>query len=233
VPLRAVAFDVDGTLYPNSSMYLHSFGLALTNVPLLKALEKAREELRRRPDTSTHLHHVQAQLVGARLGIPADRAYALIEARIYTRWYRIFRRLPVFPGLSDTIGAFRDAGLKIGVLSDFPIRRRLDDLGLAGPWDAALSSEDTGFLKPHPQSFLLLAEKLGVAPGEVLYVGNSYSYDVLGARAAGMPAAHLSRRRRPDSAAVLTFTDYRQLREFVFRRLADPGYNEPLGRVPS
>lgn len=233
VALRAVAFDVDGTLYPNASMYLHSLGLALTNLPLLKALEEARKELRRHPDTSDHFHRVQARVVAHELEISPERAYALIEGRIYTRWFKTFRKLKVFPGLPELIHEFRAAGLKLGVLSDFPIRGRLESLGLHGPWDCAFSSEETGYLKPHPQSFLLLAERLELPPSDILYVGNSYSYDVLGAQAAGMPAAHLTHRPRLGGAAAFSFSHYRQLRDFVFRSLKDPGYNGPNGRDPS
>jgi putative hydrolase of the HAD superfamily len=208
VPLRAVAFDVDGTLYPNASMYLRSLGLALTNARLLKTLERVRGQLRDHPDTGADFHHVQARLVASALGVTPEHAYALIEARVYTRWYRIFRTLKPFPGLVETVAAFRAAGLKLAVLSDFPIRKRLDDLGLAGPWDCAFSSEETGYLKPHPQAFQVLASRLG------------------------MPCAHLTRSPVPDSRAVFSFSRYGQLRDFVLRSQTDPEYNGQTGRVP-
>jgi len=232
VPLKAVAFDVDGTLYPNASMYLHSLGLALSHLRLLKTLETVRAELRQTPDNSDDFHRVQARLVGAHLGLSPERAYALIEARVYTRWYRIFKKLKLFPGVLETIRDFRAAGLKVAVLSDFPIRHRLTDLGLGGPWDCAFSSEETGFLKPHPRPFHVLAERLDLTPAEVLYVGNSYTYDVLGALSAGMPCAHLTRTPRVGSRAVLSFSRYDRLREFVFQSVANPGYDTQTGRVP-
>lgn len=232
MPLKAVAFDVDGTLYPNASMYFHSLGLAVGNLRLLLTLEEVRAQLRNHPDTSDDFHRVQARLVAARLGITAERAYALIEGRIYTRWYKTFLKFRPFPGLIDAIAAFRTAGLKTAVLSDFPIRHRLEALGLEGPWDCTFSSEETGYLKPNPQPFLLLAERLGLAPAEVLYVGNSYTYDVLGAAAAGMPCAHLASTPRPGSVAVLSFSRYESLKEFVFRSLSDPEYDSVTGRVP-
>jgi putative hydrolase of the HAD superfamily len=232
VPLKAVAFDVDGTLYPNASMYLRSVGLALFNLPLLKSLERVRRVLRNHPDLSEELHLVQAKLVARDLNLSPDEAQALIEKRVYTGWYRIFNKLKPFPGLIETIGAIRGAGLKTAVLSDFPIRGRLEGLGLAGPWDCAFSSEDTGYLKPNPQSFRLLAEKLALSVSEILYVGNSYTYDVLGAASAGMPCAHLTSRPRPGSQAVFSFSRYSQLREFVFRCLDDPEYDAKTGRVP-
>jgi len=232
VPLKAVAFDVDGTLYPNASMYLHSLGLAVGNLQLLRTLERVRAVLRDRPDVSDDFHRIQAQMVAAHLGLSPERAFALIEGRVYTRWYKIFQKLKPFPGLREAVTDFRSAGLKTAVLSDFPIRRRLDDLGLVGPWDCAFSSEETGYLKPNPQPFRVLAEKLNLHPSEVLYVGNSYTYDVLGALSAGMPAAHLTTSLRAGSRAVVSFSKYSRLRDFVFRCLDDPQYDAVTGRVP-
>lgn len=232
MPLRAVAFDVDGTLYPNASMYLHSLGLALSHLRLIKTLEKVRAQLRHTPDNSDDFHRVQARLVGQELGLSPERAYALIEARVYTRWYRIFRKLRLFPGLKEAIAEFRDRSLKVAVLSDFPIRHRLTDLGLTGPWDCAFSSEETGYLKPHPRPFEVLAQRLELPPSDILYVGNSYTYDVLGALSAGMPCAHLTGKPRVDGRAVLSFSRYSQLRDFVFQRAAPTGYDEHTGRVP-
>ena len=231
--LRAVAFDVDGTLYPNASMYLHSLGLALTNLRLIKTLETVRGQLREVPDPSDDFHKVQARLVAKALGITPDRAFALVEGRVYTRWYRIFRSLKPYPGLRETIADFRARGLKLAILSDFPIRHRLTDLGLDGPWDLAFSSEETGFLKPHPRPFEVMAERLGLPTEEILYVGNSYTYDVEGAWAAGMPCAHLTRKPRAGGKAVLSFSRYGDLKDFVFRTLDDPGYNGSSGRVSS
>jgi putative hydrolase of the HAD superfamily len=197
---------------------------------LFKALEKARIGLRERPDLSDDFLRVQAREVGKVLGIPADVAQKRIEAIVYTQWYRVFPRLKPYTGLTQCLETFRSRGLKLGVLSDFPIRGRLDDLKL-GPWDCAFSTEDNGCLKPNPQSFLVLAERLGLPPGDILYVGNSYRYDVLGAHAAGMPVAHLTRRHVHGTVAALEFRRYAELEAFVLRSLPDSGYNEH-GRVP-
>ena len=229
MPLKAVAFDVDGTLYPNAPMYLRSLVSMLPHWRLFKALEKARIGLRKSPDLSADFHRVQGAAVGALLGIPAEEAQARIEAVVYTQWYGLFTSLRPYRGLAACLERFRGLGLKLGVLSDFPIRGRLDDLGLE-QWDCAFSTEETGNLKPNPQPFLLLAERLGVSPGDVLYVGNSYRYDVLGAHAAGMPSAHLTRKRVPGSPAALEFRRYAELEDYVLRRAADSGYNSG-GRV--
>ncbi|MFM7626749.1 MAG: HAD hydrolase-like protein, partial [Gammaproteobacteria bacterium] len=46
---------------------------------------------------------------------------------------------------------------------------------------------------PHPQAFLAAAATLGVAPHEMLYVGDHPHFDVVGARAAGCRAAWVNR----------------------------------------
>jgi putative hydrolase of the HAD superfamily len=229
VPLKAVAFDVDGTLYPNASMYLRSLGSVLRHWRLYKALETARVGMRETPDQNEDFYLAQGRAVGAILGLSAEEAQARIEDVVYTRWFRVFTRLRPYRGLTGCLKDFRARGLKLAVLSDFPIRRRLDDLGL-GPWDCAMSTEETGCLKPNPQSFLVLADRLGVAPHDMLYVGNSYRYDVLGAAAAGLSSAHLTRRPVAGSPAVLQFRHYAELREYVLRTLADSSYNTS-GRV--
>ena len=45
--------------------------------------------------------------------------------------------------------------------------------------------------------FLKVAEKLGVAPGEVLFVGDTFEADVEGPQSVGMPCAWLNRKGAP------------------------------------
>ena len=48
-----------------------------------------------------------------------------------------------------------------------------------------------GVEKPDPRIFLMGLAKAQVEPGEAVYIGDLYSVDVLGARAAGMAAVLL------------------------------------------
>jgi FMN phosphatase YigB (HAD superfamily) len=62
----------------------------------------------------------------------------------------------------------------MGVMSDFPIRGRLQDLGVGDYWKIAFSSEDTGYLKPHRKPFEWISELIHVPIENILYVGNSF-----------------------------------------------------------
>jgi putative hydrolase of the HAD superfamily len=74
-----------------------------------------------------------------------------------------------------------------------------------------------GRLKPDPAPFLELAGSMGISPERLLYVGNSVSYDVKGARGAGMKTALIRPKwkKRLAGAADFVFSDYRQLRDYV------------------
>ena len=64
--------------------------------------------------------------------------------------------------------------------------------------------------------------ELGVKPEEILYVGNSAKYDVLGAKNAGMKTAYLEplwRRllHKPLKDADISFKNYRQFQEIALK----------------
>jgi putative hydrolase of the HAD superfamily len=69
----------------------------------------------------------------------------------------------------------------------------LGRIGLDGHFVGVLNAESVGCAKPHPQAFLAAAAALGVAPHEMLYVGDNPHLDVAGARAAGCRAAWVNR----------------------------------------
>ena len=52
--------------------------------------------------------------------------------------------------------------------------------------DYAICSEQSGYLKPHESSFLAICDKMRVNPQEVVYVGDSYFKDIMGAKKVGM-----------------------------------------------
>ena len=84
---------------------------------------------------------------------------------------------------------------KTGILSnadDDYLGPVLDRLGLK--FDVVLSSEEARSYKPMPSLFLQVIERLGAAPDEVVYVGDSQFDDVVGAKGVGMRAVWLNRR---------------------------------------
>lgn len=212
--IDAIAFDLDGTLYPNYRLYTRLVPFLLREYRFLMAMGRARDQLRA-TNRSGDFYELQAQLMAEILGEDPSAVKERTERLIYRGWERHFRRIKLFPYVREALAAFRSEGLKTAVLSDFPPETKLDHLGLAEGWDAKLCSERVGRLKPAPESFLELARTLGTVPERVLYVGNSVKYDVVGAAGVGMRTALVTRFPRRDSGADFIFSDYRQLQRFV------------------
>ena len=87
--------------------------------------------------------------------------------------------------------SLRERGLKVGIVSnafDPPtlLRRDLERLGVAERIDFSVFSSEAGVRKPHPAIFQRALDALGVAAERTLFVGDSLSVDIAGARALGM-----------------------------------------------
>lgn len=72
--------------------------------------------------------------------------------------------------------------------------RKVEKAGITEYFDLILTSQEAGVLKPDPRIFMMAAERLGVAPGECVYVGDIFSNDIRGALNAGMDAVWIWKR---------------------------------------
>ncbi|HUX11984.1 MAG TPA: HAD family hydrolase [Spirochaetia bacterium] len=212
--IRAVAFDVDGTLYPNRTMYLKSVGFGLRHARLMIAYGRVRRAIRSiRPIED--FRQLQARMLSEELSVTVDEAARLVHSIVYNEWEEIIREVPAYPHIREMILDLRARGIRTGVVSDFPVERKLSFLGLGDLWDCAFSAEEVKYLKPNREPFEHLAECLVVPVSSTLYVGNSYRYDVLGAKNAGMLCAHIAKKPERNSVADVTFSDYRTLHEWI------------------
>ena len=214
----AVAFDLDGTLYPDLYLFVRLVPFLIKDHRLLMAMNKARIQLRQTGLYEGDFYRLQARIMGEILNEEPETVRERTEHLIYRGWEPFFKKISLFPHVRETLDAFRKAGIKMGLLSDFPPEIKLKNLNISEYWDVVLCSEHTGRLKPDKKPFLDLAALMGMPPGEILYVGNSVPYDVKGARSMGMKAAHIRPRWKkylPAREVDFIFYDYRQLRDYV------------------
>jgi putative hydrolase of the HAD superfamily len=218
----ALAFDLDGTLYPNYRFYIRLAPFALKELRLLRAFGKARDRLRagEGKETDEDFYSRQARLMAEILKRPPEELKEKVRRLIYRGWEPVFKKIKLYSHAEETLRALKAAGIKLGLLSDFPPEEKLKNLGIFELWDTVLCSEVIGELKPDPLPFGELARRMGLPPEKILYVGNSSSYDVAGAKAAGMGAAWIRFGEENPSSGVrqgadFVFFDYRQLRDYV------------------
>jgi putative hydrolase of the HAD superfamily len=121
------------------------------------------------------------------------------------------------PRTVPALQRLKDAGYRLAVISnaDGRVEGLMEGAGIRHFFEFVLDSELEGVEKPHPEIFLRACNRMGVEPGESLYVGDLYPVDVLGARRAGMEAVLLDPLgdldypvdRIPDVAALPDYLD--------------------------
>ncbi len=83
----------------------------------------------------------------------------------------------LFEGVAETLGALKQHGIKLAVLSDTEsreskVRSRLADLGIEQYFDAVITSNDIGHAKPEPESYQAALDALEVSADQTIFVGH-------------------------------------------------------------
>lgn len=195
--VRAVLFDYGGTLDGPGSHWLDRFLQVYRDAGQSLTFEQFRGAF----DHATRCGY--AEPAAAQFGLQA-----LIEFHVAHQ----MERLRIVDGAlaARVVATFVDASrqalresrivlerlrprVALGVISNFygNVDRILEEAGMAALFSAIIDSNRVGVSKPAPEIFALAVQRIGCAPSEALYVGDSFEKDVLGARAAGLRTAWL------------------------------------------
>ena len=203
--IRAILFDLDGTLRYNRPR----FNDILAKFSVDYGAADTREN---RHSAERWLHYYWAQSADVLLDMetfgdlsPAfwenhTRRYLIafghapdqaeqIAPEIYRRMSAEYDPQPwIPPEVFEVLRKLREAGYLLGIVSNrtHPLDDELKDFGLDGCIDLQLTAGEANSWKPDTGIFLEAIFRLQVNPAEVLYVGDNYYADVIGARNAGL-----------------------------------------------
>jgi HAD superfamily hydrolase (TIGR01509 family) len=122
-----------------------------------------------------------------RLGLPPDRAAPLIREVTELMHEELQARVDARPGAVELVRRLRGR-VRLGLASNSPrflVDAALSSSGFADAFDAVVSSDDVANPKPAPDLYLLVCERLGVAPADALALEDTTS-GIAAAKAAGM-----------------------------------------------
>jgi 2-haloacid dehalogenase len=126
--------------------------------------------------------------------IAARRGVDLSDDRI--RWILAgMTELPPHPEVPTALRKLRDADFRLAALTNSTLevgRAQLEHAGLAPLFEMILSADSVRRLKPAPEPYIMAAERMHVAPHELLLVA-AHAWDVAGALRAGCGAAFVAR----------------------------------------
>ena len=180
-PVRAVLFDLDGTL-------------ADTAPDLGNALNRVRADLNLPPLPLAALrpyasHGARGMLRGA-MGVEESSSdYPALRDK-YLDYYgeALFVHTRLFDGADAMLSEIERRGLAWGVVTNKAARFTLpllEHLGIAARAGAVICGDTTPHIKPHPAPLLAGAQSLTLPPADCLYVGDA-ERDIAGGKAAGM-----------------------------------------------
>jgi phosphoglycolate phosphatase len=180
--VRALIFDLDGTLIDSKEDLIHSVNAMLRE---LKREELAAETI------SGYIGHGAPQLVARALGVGCTEEERQRALQFFLSYYELHKMdtTRAYPGVAETLKQL--AGVPMAVLTNKPVRisvRILDEIGLSKYFRAIYGGNSFETKKPDPLGARTILRELNVEPGEALLVGDS-EVDVQTARNAGTLAA--------------------------------------------
>lgn len=128
----------------------------------------------------------------ARMGLPTEET---LLRELAWLWYApVMEHTRVEENLAATLAGIRDAGMRLGVISNtfvpgFVHDRHLELAGLLEFLPVRVYSSEVGYRKPDRRIFEAALSKLGVTAPETLFVGDLVKTDIVGARRMGMRTA--------------------------------------------
>lgn len=206
--IRGVAFDLDGTLVDSAPGLTAAVDNALyalelpmageervvtwigngADVLIQRALTWARQE-------RAALRAAQGKPSVDHDDIPQAEQQAILR-KLFDRYYGEVAEEGsfLFPAVADTLGALHAKGLPLALVTNKPtpfVAPILASLDIAKYFTVVIGGDDVKNKKPHPEPLLLVAEKLGLAPADLLFVGDSRN-DIQAAKAAGCSSIGLT-----------------------------------------
>jgi 2-haloacid dehalogenase len=191
--IKAVVFDAYGTLYDVQSVAavteeaFPGYGEIITQVWRIKQLEYSwlRSLMRRYEDFSVLTRQSLAYSLRI-LGLQYDDG-------VFARLMDKYLHLDLYPDANAALAALK--GRKLAILSNGSsdmLNALVRNSGLDRVLEATISIDSKRIFKPAPDAYVLIEERLGVKPAEVLFV-SSNPWDACGAKSFGLNVAWIER----------------------------------------
>jgi phosphoglycolate phosphatase len=186
LPVKAVMIDLDGTMLDTVADLAIAVNLLLQKVgraPLPEALV-------RNFVGKGIANLVKRALVGALEGEPDAALFELALPLYYDCYASVNgKHTVIYPGVRDGLDALKNAGFPLACVTNKSARFTLpllEHMGLADYFKVVVSGDTLPKKKPDPLPLTHACAELGIAPRDMLMIGDSMN-DTIAARAAGCP----------------------------------------------
>lgn len=206
--IHALTLDLDDTLWPvwpaleraDQAMdaWLRQHHPQVARAWPIDAMRALRAQVaQERPDLA-HDFTTQRRLTMQQAFSACGMAAAPVDA-LWDIYFAARNQVAFYP---DSMPALERLSARWPIASLTNGNADLQRIGIHAHFRHHVSARDTGAAKPDARIFRVAAERLGVAPGAILHVGDDPLMDMAGARDAGLRTAWINRAGEPWPAAL-------------------------------
>lgn len=184
--VEAVIFDLDGTLIDSASIYYQIIDVIFKRLGIPPVSKKILLEAMKNGEFEWDLvlpgemKNRQEELIEKARGIIDEIAPSMFHEQV-----------KIIPGTAEVLKAVAAEGLKLALvtstLRDYMAIKLapLAEAGVENLFEVVITADDVQNKKPHAEPLVMCSDKLGLAPGKCVYVGDT-RVDIKAGNAAGM-----------------------------------------------
>lgn len=228
--MKTVVFDVDDTLYDQIEPFRKAIEVSFSSNVLIKgdiSLEKLYKKFRffsdlvfpKTVDGSLSLNDMRVFRITEAFKY-FDYKITLEEAEMFQKKYQLYQgEIELLEEMRELLTQLSEQDIQLGILTNGPTnhqKSKIKQLGIETfiPEANRFISEEVGIAKPNIAVFKLIEENLSVTANELIYIGDSYENDVIGAKNAGWKCVWLNKYQKElTSEDILPDKELRNCRE--------------------
>lgn len=196
--VRAVVFDAYGTLFDLASATATAKDVLGDRLPALAELWRAKQLQYTWLRSLAERHADFWKVTEEALDFALD-SLGLADGELRERLMGAYERLGPYADALPTLERLKGSGLRLAILSNGAPRMlgaAARNAKLTELLEMIISVEEVGTYKPHPSVYRRAVERMGLWPGEVLFV-SANGWDAFGAKAFGLRVAWCNRSGQP------------------------------------
>ena len=216
--VEAVVFDYDGTLVD----------LNIDFEAMRRAVDSLLNSYRLDPSAFKDLHILEAvdeavQLLSREDPKAGRSLYEKAMKLLTDQEVKAAKRGKMLPGAVEILGALRDLGIKVGIITrncDQAVRIAFPQIG--GMCDVFIPRDGVAQVKPHPAHLTLALEMLGVQNPESCLMVGDHVIDIeagrrIGMKTAGVLTGHTTRQQFIEAGADFVLEDATKVLDHIFK----------------
>ncbi len=218
--ITGVFFDLDDTLHDHQKPFIDAFTAVFPDYGKILPLDTVYKRFREVGDflwpklinkeLSLYEYRIQRTiqtLQAFQINISKEQA-----AKFQQQYEFCLNHLELFPEAPEVLDTLSSRGYRLGMITNGPTEHQKNKLRALGitkyiPKEAIFISEEVGAAKPNPQIFQYAAQKVNQSPENLLYIGDTWANDIVGAYKAGWQAIWFNHRKRQPGTEYTPFAE--------------------------